>query len=100
MIEAVIVEERTDEHFVVRIVWVDGIPDTVVEVKRFAYYRRLIVQWVEERLTLPQIATLLNDLGLRTSLGNEWSRDTLYRVVQNAGVADKVARFRQPSKRA
>ena len=99
MIEAVVVEERTTEHFIVRLVWADPAPDTVIEVKRFAYYRRLIVEGVDEGLTLQQIATRLNDMSLRTRLGRQWSRDTLYRVVKNAGVHDKVARCRRAPKR-
>jgi len=86
MIEAVIVEERTDEHFTVRILWVDGAPDSVIEVKRFGYYLRLIAQWAAEGLTLSQIARKLNEMGLRTRLGREWSPDTLSKIVRNAGI--------------
>ena len=91
-------EERFNEYFLVRIIWTDAAPDDVTRVKRFAYYRELIAQWAAEGLRLPQIAKKLNEMGLRTRLGREWSRDTLYRVVANAGIEVTRAR-RRPANR-
>jgi hypothetical protein len=85
MIEAVVVEERTEEHITARVVWVDGAPDTVIEIKRVAYSRRLIMQWASEGLARSEIAARLRHLGLRTLQGREWSRETVWKVIRNAG---------------
>ncbi len=64
MVEQMIVEARTDENVRVRVVWNDDEPQTVLDVKRPGYCRRLIVEWAAQGVESAEIVARLSTLSL------------------------------------
>jgi DNA invertase Pin-like site-specific DNA recombinase len=73
----VIIEERTKEYLVGRIRWADGRPDTQITVRLGPWAHRRIAELAAEQLSPRLIAARLNDEGLRTLRGREWTRPTV-----------------------
>jgi hypothetical protein len=78
----VIVENRTREAIRARIVWADGEPDTVVDIKLAPYAHRMMAQLDARGLTPAEITRELNALGLVTTQGNVWSEPIVGQAIR------------------
>jgi DNA invertase Pin-like site-specific DNA recombinase len=79
MIDRVIVELRTRERVVLRIVWNDGAADTVREVLLFPYAHRMIQELSAQGVEPADIATELNAKGVVTKYQTPWTAQNVRR---------------------
>ena len=80
MVDRVIVTERTPETISVQIHWADGSTSTQVEAHLMRFAHRLIRELAEQQLSNVEIARRLNEMGLKTSRGKAWTRETVWVV--------------------
>ena len=77
LVAAVIIEEKT--RYVVRahIVWVDGVPDTPIEI-RLPLYPHLVIEELSAQGKTPKdIQRVLEETGLTTSNGSRWTLEMI-----------------------
>jgi DNA invertase Pin-like site-specific DNA recombinase len=73
MVQSVIIERCDGEVARARIVWSDGVPDTVLEVPLLYYPHRVIREKTAEAMNPKHIAEVLNAMEFTTSKGTSWS---------------------------
>lgn len=81
MVDRVVVEERTPEKVRFRIVWQDGIEDSVHEVLLFPYAHRVIGEMEALGATPEAIAARLNGDGVLTKYQTRWTPPAVKRQV-------------------
>jgi DNA invertase Pin-like site-specific DNA recombinase len=74
LVDVVVVESQTPELIRARIVWTDGQPETLLEIRRSLYAHRLIVAWAADGIDVDEIVRRLNAEGLLTRQERSWSR--------------------------
>lgn len=77
LISNVFVEHHDSECIRMRVVWADGEPASLVEVKRSPYCHRLIRQLAAEGRTPREIAERLTDMGLTTDKQRVWNAESV-----------------------
>lgn len=77
VVEAVIVEKRTKERILARIVWANGDPDTRLDIKQSPYAHRRIGALHRRGKDVAAIVAALNEEGLFTRQGNPWTADSV-----------------------
>lgn len=78
LVAAVIVEEKTPYVVRARIVWVDGVPDTPIEIRLPLYPHVVIEKMTTEGKTPKEIKRVLDEMALTTSTGRPWTLETIW----------------------
>lgn len=83
LIDVVVVESQTRELIRARIVWTDGEPETLLEIRRSQYAHLLIVAWAADGIAVDEMVSRLNAEGWRTRQERPWSRASVQLCIQN-----------------
>jgi DNA invertase Pin-like site-specific DNA recombinase len=76
---------RTAELVTVRLVWADGMPDSILRISLSKAARRLIIASAAEGKTPAEIATLLASMGVQTRFDTVWSAHAVRRALHRWG---------------
>jgi hypothetical protein len=93
MVDRAVVEERTPERVMLRIVWNDGAPDTVKTVLLFPYAHRIILEMNQQGATPAAIADRLNRDGVRTKYQSAWTAQNVRRHIYRIQEEDAAVIF-------
>jgi hypothetical protein len=93
MVDRAVVEERTPERVVLRIVWNDGAPDTVKTVLLFPYAHRIMTEMHKQGATPAAIADRLNRDGVRTKYQTAWTAQNVGRHIYRIQEEDAAVIF-------
>jgi hypothetical protein len=97
LVAAVVIEEKTLYIVRARIVWVDGVPDTRIEV-RLPLYPHLVIEEMTAQGSKPkEIKYVLDGMKLTTSKGNRWTLGAIAlrrHVMKRAKLKDAISAHR------
>jgi DNA invertase Pin-like site-specific DNA recombinase len=95
VIRTILVEDWDKERLRVRIKWVDGWPESVVDVLLPAGVKRLILELQQQGKSFEETAQRLSAMGIRTRRGKQWTRKIVQQFVwrvRRQSIVDHVGR--------
>ena len=82
MVRDLVFEFRDEERVQLRITWADGGGDSVIGYRLRGYGARLAVEMADDGMPFDEIAGRLNELGVRTTRGTLWTRNSIAQKVR------------------